>query len=75
MYAFYNLYSPGRAPDSSHAGGEKKGEDPMEEGVDAPDRPPGGAAAKGEISAAMENDDDRGAVGVIQILHSSGRLW
>ena len=48
----------------------------MEEGVDAPDRPPGGAAAKGEISAAMENDDDRGAVGVIQILHSSGgRLW
>ena len=42
---------PGRAPDPSQAGGEKKGDDPTEEeGVDAPDRP-----APAWISAAMES--------------------
>ena len=46
---------PGRAPDPSTGGGEKNGDEPMEEGVDAPDRP--GPVANGEsawISAAME---------------------
>ena len=56
MISMYHF--PGRAPDPSHGGGEKNGEEPMEEGVDAPDRP---GAANGDsewISAAMETSSE-----------------